>query len=374
MLKVLASTVEFAALANGALLIGQHSAWIQLGQFCEFASQLAELPFPFCPLCEAPLQLPQAGSLAEVGAPKLFDAAALGRQARTLINQLKQGGAPLIGECGDLPLGEDLNGKAFGCDGLARGWLPFAARDLLLHTTLGEIGLLPTQAMVHAIALKLQLDQGVRPQTTCALAASTRHLIKGIELPPGFRIRAQAFQFAGALQHEPEDMDPGGFATATAADDGVEPRVEAKSGSGCSLTHATRVREAHFAKDKRRWLGGWPEPCSPLGLVATPTLHRTAVAIQQSETKALDGGAGHLHPGETGTRCSCPLEAMAVAAKHLGEIGRLLTDTGRKRVIKVLPLHGEQIPYLKQLLEGGGVYNAGLAALSNCKQGFPCGA
>jgi hypothetical protein len=43
-------------------------------------------------------------------------------------------------------------------------------------------------------------------------------------------------------------------------------------------------------------------------------------------------------------------------------------------VIEILPLHGEQIPYLKQLLEGGDVYNAGLAALSNCKQGFPCGA
>ena len=61
---------------------------------------------------------------------------------------------------------------------------------------------------------------------------------------------------------------------------------------------------------------------------------------------------------------------MAVAAKHLGEIGRLLTDTGRKRVIKVLPLHGEQIPCLKQLLEGVCINKADLGTLSNSEQGF----
>ena len=50
-----------------------------------------------------------------------------------------------------------------------------------------------------------------------------------------------------------------------------------------------------------------------------------------------------------------PLEAMAVAAEHFGELGRLLPDAGRKRVNEVLQLHGEQMARLQQLLEGGGV-------------------
>jgi hypothetical protein len=118
-----------------------------------------------------------------------------------LIDQLEQGGAPLIGECGDLPLGEELNGKASGCDGLAGGWLPGVASDLLLHKSLGVIGL-PTQAMGHAIALKFQRNLGVWPQPSCALATPGRQLAERFKLPLGFRIQAQALQFAGALQHE----------------------------------------------------------------------------------------------------------------------------------------------------------------------------
>ena len=65
---------------------------------------------------------------------------------------------------------------------------------------------------------------------------------------------------------------------------------------------------------------------------------------------------------------------MAVATEHLGEIGLLLTNTGGKGVIEVLPLHGTKIASLQQLLEGGGVFNAGLGTFSNCEKGFPRGA
>ena len=65
----------------------------------------------------------------------------------------------------------------------------------------GVIGL-PTQAMGHAIALKLELDHGVWPQPSCSLATHGRQLAERFKLPLGFRIQDQALQFAGALQHE----------------------------------------------------------------------------------------------------------------------------------------------------------------------------
>jgi hypothetical protein len=187
-LQVLTSAIEFSALPHGSLLISQHSAGIQLSKIVEFAPQLAELPFPFRPLGKTPFQLPKTGALAEVGAPKLLDAPTLGRQASPLINQLQQGAAALIRQSSDLALREQLNREAFRRDRLASGTLPLTAGAQLFHTPLGVIRL-PTQAMGHAIALKLQLDQGFRAQPSCALAASARHLTKRFELSRRFRIR-----------------------------------------------------------------------------------------------------------------------------------------------------------------------------------------
>ncbi len=153
-------------------------------------------------------------------------------------------------------------------------------------------------------------------------------------------------------------MQAGGFATASTADDGVEPGVEAENGSFSSPSQATGIFHAQLTQEECRRLGGWTRAWGARDLSSTPTLHCTAIAIQQGQAQAFEGGGAHFHPGESGAWNPCSLEVMAVAAENFGEIRGLVTDACWKGVIEVLPLDSEQMPCLKHLLQGRGVQNA----------------
>ncbi|MFN9911543.1 MAG: hypothetical protein ACK53L_03095, partial [Pirellulaceae bacterium] len=79
-------------------------------------------------------------------------------------------------------------------------------------------------------------------------------------------------------------MHPGGFAAASAADDGVEPGIQAKNGGG-SPSQAPGFVHPQLTQDKRRRFGGRTRAWGPIDLGAAPTHYRTAtaIAIQQRE-------------------------------------------------------------------------------------------